>query len=527
MRLTAVFVVLQIALATVVSAAEPVDLELVTRIRDEGFRRSQVMDIAWHLTDVIGARVTGSPQMTAANEWTKDKLGEFGLVNPRLEPFPFGRGWSWSRCSLDLLGDHGKSLSAIPQGWTPGTGGPREGDAVMLVVDKVEDLEQHKGKLSGKFVLLSKAREVKPGETAPFRRLTDADLAGREVFRIPDAEDGEESEWLKSQRKAVPLRRAIDAFLAEEGALGIIEVGSRDYGILRVPRGGEPVDPAPMTIPAVTVMTEQYNRLVRLVQKERTVRLRLDVEAAFHETGGVAYNTIAEIPGKGKADEIVMLGAHLDSYQAGTGAADNAAGVAVMMEAVRIIKALGIQPKRTIRIALWGGEEQGLLGSQEYVEQRFASKNAWLAEEMTLPRGLRSRDRGPWQFKPEHAKVSGYFNIDNGGGKIRGIHLQENLAMGPIAEAWLAPFRDLGVTTVSNNRTGGTDHISFDRVGIPGFQFIQEPMNYMSQTHHTQLDTYDQLHEDDLRQIAVVVASVVVHAANRDAMLPRKKRPVE
>lgn len=526
MRRFGILVVAQLAFAAVLSAVEPVDLDLVNRIREEGFRKSQVMDIAQHLTDVIGPRVTGSPQMTTANEWTKAKLTEFGLVNARLESYPFGRGWSWSRCSLDMLGDRAKSLSAIPQAWTPGTAGAREGEAAILVVDKPEDLEQHKGKFAGKFILLSKAREVKPNDEAPFKRLTEADLAGRADFRIPKDGD-EESEWSKARKKAVPLRRALDAFLAEEGALGIIEVGSRDHGILRVPRGGEPVDPEPMKIPAVTLMTEQYNRLVRLVEKGETVRLRLDVDAAFHENDGLAYNTVAEIPGKGKADEIVMLGAHLDSYHAGTGAADNAAGVAVMMEAVRLIRALGITPKRTIRIALWSGEEQGLLGSQEYVEQHFASKKPWPAEEMTLPRGLRSKERGPYQFQAEHPKVSGYFNIDNGGGKIRGIYLEENAAMRPVAEAWLEPFRDLGVTTVTLNKTSGTDHMSFDAVGIPGFQFIQDPKDYSPQTHHTHLDTFDHLHTDDLRQIAVVVASVVVHAANRDAMLPRKTRPVE
>lgn len=527
MCLVGVFVALQLSLALLVPAAEPVDLDLVSRIRDEGFRRSQVMEIAQHLADGIGPRVTGSPQMHAASEWTKAKLTEFGLANSRLESYPFGRGWSWSRCSLDLTGERGMSLSAMPQAWTPGTSGMREGDAALLFVSEPEELEQHKGKFAGKFVLLSKTREVKPADQALYKRLTDEDLAGRVDFKIPAEDDGEESEWVRTRRKAVPLKRAIDAFLAEEGALGIIEVSSRDHGVLRVPRGGEPVDAEPMRIPAVTLMTEQYNRLVRLVEKEETVRLRLDVDAEFHDNDGLAYNTVAEIPGKGKADEIVILGAHLDSYHAGTGAADNAAGVAVMMEAVRIIKALGIQPKRTIRIALWSGEEQGLLGSREYVEQNFASKKPWPEEEMTLPRSLRSKDRGPWQFKPAHPKISGYFNIDNGGGKIRGIYLEENVAMRPIAAAWLEPFRDLGVTTVSLNKTGGTDHMSFDVVGIPGFQFIQEPKNYMPQTHHTNLDTFDQLHTDDLRQIAVVVASVVVHAANRDGMLPRKTRPVE
>jgi hypothetical protein len=525
MRLVSLIVVAQLALAASITATEPVDLDMVNRIREEGFRKSQVMDIAQHLTDVIGPRITGSPQMTEANEWTRDKLTEYGLQNARLEAYPFGRGWSWSRCSLDLVGERAKSLIAIPQGWTPGTNGPVEGDAFRLDAEKAEDLEKFKGQLAGKFVLISKPSEVEPNDRAPFRRLTDEDLAGREAFEIPDEEESEG--WRGRYKKVFEFRQALDAFLAEEGALGIIEVSSRDHGILRVGRGGDPLDEQPKKIPAITMISEQYNRLVRLVEKEQPVRLRLDVEVAFHENDGMAYNTVAEIRGKGKADEIVMLGAHLDSYQSGTGAADNAAGVAVMMEAVRIIKTLGIQPKRTIRIALWSGEEQGLLGSREYVEQKFASKPPWPEEEQKLPRILRSRERGDYTFKPDHSKVSGYFNIDNGGGKVRGIYLEENVAMRPIAEAWLEPFRDLGVTTVTLNKTGGTDHMSFDAVGIPGFQFIQDPKDYSPQTHHTNLDTFDHLHSDDLRQIAVVVTSVVVHAANRDSMLPRKTRPVD
>ncbi len=526
MRFTRILIVTQLAFASAAFAIEPVELGVVNRVREEGFRNSQVMDIVQHLTDVIGPRVTGSPQMTAANEWTRDKLTEFGLQNARLESYPFGRGWSWSSCSLDMLGDSPKSLSAIPLEWTPGTNGAIEGEAARLDAEKPEDLEKHKGKFAGKFVLLSKAREVKPNDTAPFHLLTDDELAGRADFNIP-RDESEREGWIGRAKKMYEFRKALDAFLVEEGALGIIEVGSRDHGILRVGRGGDSLDEEPKKIPAVVVMTEQYNRLVRLVEKEQTVRLRLNVDAAFHENDGMAYNTVAEIPGKGKADEIVMLGAHLDSYHSGTGAVDNAAGVAVMMEVVRIIKALGIQPKRTIRIGLWSGEEQGLLGSREYVEQHFAAKPPWPEEEQNLPRMLRSRDRGEYTFKSEHPKVSGYFNIDNGGGKVRGIYLEENAAMRPIAEAWLEPFRDLGVTTVTLNKTGGTDHMSFDAVGIPGFQFIQDPKDYSPQTHHTNLDTFDHLHSDDMRQIAVVVASVVVHAANRAEMLPRKTRPVD
>lgn len=510
--------------AAAAHAAEPVDLDLVTRIRQEGFRNSKVMSYAAHLCDVIGPRVTGSPAMTEANEWTRETLAALGLVSARLEPYRFGRGWSWSRCALDLAGDREGSLTAIPQAWTPGTNGPLEGEAVRLTATKAEELAPLKGTLKGKFVLVSPPREVKPAEKAPFRRLSDDELAGEALFEVP--KEHEVDEWSEMLTKRVTFRRALDAFLADEGALGILEVGSRDGGILRVPRGGEPVDPKPMRIPAVTVMTGHYNRIVRLLDAGEAVRLRLDVGARFHEGDGLAYNTVAEIPGKGKADELVIVGAHLDSYHAGNGAADNAAGVAVMMEAVRIVKALGIQPKRTIRIALWSGEEQGLLGSYAYVDQQYASRPPWTEAELSFPKAMR-KSPGPLAFKPAHSKVSAYLNLDNGGGKIRGIHLEENAAARPVFEACLAPLRDLGVTTVSLNTTGGTDHGSFDDVGIPGFNFIQDPMDYFPQTHHTNLDTYDHLYSDDMRQAAVVVAATLVHVANRDEMIPRKTRPIE
>ncbi|MGK2858684.1 MAG: M20/M25/M40 family metallo-hydrolase [Thermoanaerobaculia bacterium] len=507
-----------------ISAAEPVDLDLVTRIRDEGLRRSQVMSYAAHLTDRIGPRLTGSPAMATANAWALDTFAALGLTNARLEPYRFGRGWSWSRCALDLAGEGGQSLFAIPQAWTPGTKGPVEGEAVRLDATTAAELPQHKGKLKGKFVLIDPVRVVEPPVKVPFRRYSDDELREEGRFTIPP--EIEVNEWTGKYEKRVAFRRALDAFLAAEGALGILEVGSRDGGILRVPRGGEPVDPAPMSIPAVIVMTEHYNRLVRLVDAGQTVRLRLDVGASFHEGDGMAFNAVAELPGRGKAEELVIVGAHLDSYHAGTGAADNAAGVSIMLEAMRIVKALGIQPKRTIRIVLWSGEEQGLLGSYAYVDQQFASRPPWPAEELTKPLGLRAKT-GARSFKPAHSKVSAYFNADNGGGKIRGIYLEENAAARPIFEAWIEPLRDLGVTTISPQKTGSTDHARFDEVGIPGFQFIQDPMDYFSQTHHTNLDTYDHLHSDDLRQAAVVMATIIIHAANRDEMIPRKPRPKE
>lgn len=524
MRFITAFVVAAQFAAWSINAAEPVDLDLVTRIRDEGFRRSQVMSFAAHLTDRIGPRLTGSPAMNTANAWALETFTKLGLASPRLEPYRFGRGWSWSRCALDLTGEGGQSLVAIPQGWTPGTNGPVEGETARLAATTPEELAKEKGKLKGKFVLISPVRVVEPNERAPFKRYSDEELRAKDLFPIPKEKDVDD--WPDMLRKRVAFRDALDAFLAEEGALGILEVGSRDGGILRVPRGGEPVDATPKKIPAVLVMTEHYNRLVRLVDAGETVRLRLDVGATFHEGDGMAFNAIAELPGRGKADELVIVGAHLDSYHSGTGGADNAAGVAIMMEAVRIVKALGIQPKRTIRIALWSGEEQGLLGSFAYVDQQFASRPPWPEAEWTKPSALRTKT-GPFSFKPAHAKVSAYFNADNGGGKIRGIYLEENSAARPVFEAWVEPLRDLGVTTVSLQKTSSTDHVPFDRAGIPGFQFIQDPMDYFSQTHHTNLDTYDHLHSDDMRQAAVVVATFLVHAANRVEMIPRKPRPKE
>lgn len=524
MRIVPAFVIAATLAATPLRAAEPVDLDLVTRIHDEGFRRSQVMSYAAHLTDSIGPRVTGSPAMTAANEWTRDTLTAIGLANARLEPYRFGRGWSWSHCALAFAGTREGGMSAIPQAWAPGTNGPVEGDAVRLTATTAAELPALAGKFRGKFVLISPPRNVIPPEKAPFHRLDDAELLEEAQFRVP--QEKEVDEWADRLTKRVTFRRALDAFLQNEGALGILEVGSRDGGILRVPRGGEPVDPSPMKIPAVTVMTEHYNRLARLLDAGEPVRLRLDVGARFHENDGNAFNTVAEIPGTAKADEFVIVGAHLDSFHAGTGASDNAAGVAIMMEAMRIVKALGIQPKRTIRIVLWSGEEQGLLGSSAYVDQQFASRPPWPEAELTLPFDMR-KTTGPFTFKPAHAKVSAYFNSDNGGGKIRGIYLEENAAARPIFESWIAPLRDLGVTTVTLNRTGSTDHVPFDEAGIPGFQFINDPMDYFPQTHHSSLDTFDHLHSDDLRQAAVVVATLVVHTANRDAMIPRKPRPKE
>ena len=503
------------------TAEEPVDLELINQIRHEGFENSQVMEIAGHLTNVIGARVTGSPAMTRANEWTRDQLTEYGLENARLEGYEFGRGWDWQSCRVDLLGDNPRSLSAIPQAWTPGTDGPVRGGVIRVEAESAEDLEDFEGDVSGKFVLISPVREVEPTEDPSFRRRSDESLMDLCSFEIPEEDSG--PTWTERSKKLFAFRAALDDWMHENGGLGIIDHSSRDHGILRVPRGAQPDDPEMRKLPAITMATEQYNRLVRLAEAGDEVEIEVEIEARFHgNRDSEAFNTLAEIPGRGKKNEVVMVGAHLDSYHAGTGATDNAAGCAVMMEAVRILQTIDARPERTIRIALWSGEEQGLLGSEAWVRQHLATRPA-PTDSATL-----AGPRTYWQYEgpltpgAEYERVSVYFNFDNGGGRIRGIHTEGNVAVVPFFRAVFGPLADLGTNTVSTNDTRGTDHMSFDRVGVPGFQFIQDQLDYWPRTHHTHLDTYDHLQREDLMQAAVIVASLALHAANREELLPRK-----
>ena len=510
-----------LVIAVPASAEEPVDLDLINQIRHEGFENSQVMDIAAHLTDGIGARVTGSPAMTRANEWTRDQLMEWGLENARLESYEFGRGWDWQSCRVDLLGDAARSLSAIPQAWTPGTDGPVQGEVLRLEAETEEDLEEFEGDVSGKIILLREAKEIEPRDTPPFQRRDAETLAGQKLFEIPGEESG--PSWREKMKKMMKFRRALDAWLYENGAVAVIDHSSRDHGILRVPRGAQPDDQEVARMPAITMMTEQYNRLARLVEKEETVELEIEIAARFFgDRESEAFNTLAEIPGGKKSKEIVMIGAHLDSYHAGTGATDNAAGTAVMMEAARIIQAIGAQPDRTIRVALWSGEEQGLRGSRAWVREHAATRPA--PTDSLVLAGSRSlwEYEGPLTVHDEYERISLYLNFDNGGGRIRGIHTEGNMAVVPIFESWFAPFADLQASTISTNDTSGTDHMGFDSAGIPGFQFIQDQLDYWPQTHHTHLDTYDHLQRADLMQAAVIVASLALHAANREDLLPRK-----
>ncbi|WP_133000998.1 M28 family metallopeptidase [Luteimonas arsenica] len=507
-------------------ASEPVDLDMVSRIRQEAFHNSQVMATFSHLTENIGARLTNSPQMAEANAWTRSKFNEWGLSNVHDEAFDgFGRGWEFSSASVEMLGERVQPLHALPKAWTPGTDGPVEGELVHVEIKKLADLDKYRGKLGGKILLLGEAREYKRGTEPDSHRHDATSLEGLQEFTVPKDSASDRAKRVKEYSERVELAKATNEFFIAEGALASISISSWDNGIIRVAGGGSRKAGEPVGIPELAMIAEHFNPLVRALERKQTVRLRVNVDARFTgDTDEPGYNTLAEIPGRGrKAAEIVMLGAHMDSWHTGTGAADNAAGVAVMMEAMRILKAVGARPERTIRVALWSGEEQGLIGSQDYVARHFAAyPEPTDPAQKALPGSLRE-PTGALQKKRDYDRFSVYFNMDNGSGRFRGIYAQENLAAIPIFKAWLEPFHDVGATTVATRNTGSTDHIAFDRVGLPGFQFIQDRLDYFTNVHHTHLDTWDHVEPEDLKQAAAIVASFAYHAAMREERMPRKR----
>jgi hypothetical protein len=476
-------------------AQERVDLPTVQRIRDEGLQRSQVDALAQHLLDVIGPRLTGSPGMKQANDWTAAKLREWGLKNVVVEPWgTFGRGWERISYSGRILSPFIQPLDAMPVAWTGNTKGVVTGNAAIVEIADREDMEKYRGKLKNVFVLRQAAPNPEPEfNTSAIVRRYDADslLQPAQPPRPANQQPPNTFQAMQS------LNAALDSFYIREGVAAVLAPSNWQYSVLRVGGGsGRNLD-RPIPPPALVVSIEQYGQIYRNVKRGVPVRIELNVQNQFHTADNKAYNTLADLPGTDKADEYVMLGAHLDSWHAGQGATDNAAGSIVMMEALRILKALDIQPRRTIRIALWSGEEQGLLGSRAWIENH---KDLW-------------------------PKISAYVNIDNGTGRVRGIWNQSNEKATPIFEQILWPFRDLGVVAVRHGNTGGTDHLSFDRVGIPGFNFIQDPIEYGLRTHHSNVDTYDHLVIDDLKQAAVIVAATVYALANRDELMPRKPVP--
>ena len=511
-RWISLVMVLVIALALPVASQmqEAVDYDALYKIKAEGLgQTSQVMDTLSYLTDVHGPRLTGGPNIKTAADWAAKRLTEYGLVNVKLEPWgPFGRGWVNERFSANVVSPTTYPLIGYAQAWTPGTTGMVTAEAVLAVMTSEADFEKFKGKLAGKFVMYQTPREITPGYEADAKKYTDAQLADLAKQQISNAQPGQQPvnplfAAGAAERQFAPKRMQ---FFKDEGVAVLLECGRGDDGTVFVQSGGSRNASDPPALPRVMLAGEHYGRIYRTLQKGVPVTVELNVQNKFIDGDGNSFNIVGEIPGADKAGELVMVGAHFDSWHGGTGATDNGAGSAVMMEVMRMLKASGVRLRRTVRIGLWSGEEQGLLGSAAYVKDHFA-------------------DRQTMVLKPEHAKFSGYFNIDNGVGAVRGIYLQGNDAIGPIFERWIEPLKSLGVTTVTPRNTGGTDHQSFDRVGLPGFQFIQNEMDYDSRTHHSNMDVYERAQPEDMKQIATVVAFFVYQAANRDQLLPRKPLP--
>ncbi len=571
-------------------AGDPV----IGRIRDEGLNRSQVMETLDYLCNVIGARLTGSPGQARASEWTRDQLAKWGLSNSHLERWgPFGTGWQLQGYALQVTAPYPFILHGEPKAWSPGLAAPINAEVVYLDAKTRAGLQKFKGQLRGKVVLVGTVHPTPAHFEAVAKRTDEADLTKLAATR--PAGQTSASELLGAASKPAvasatapgirpagsqPPTAAANfianavAFAQAEGAALILDASVRgDGGTIFVAQATLPMSDAatraaatttttgpstrprawspnaPAFPPQVTLADEDFNRLVSLVKHGETIKVAADLRVRFIPAEQVVTaNTVAEIPGSDLKDQVVMVGGHLDSWQSGTGATDNGAGAACAMEAIRIIRALDLHPRRTIRVALWTGEEEGLLGSAAYVKEHFgtlpedpagsgpASRSVASADltDLTAPSGpttrrVARRRRRPTstvavevQKKPEYEKLSAYFNLDNGTGKIRGIYAQGNAAAVPIFHRWLAPFADLSANTITIANTGSTDHISFDRIGLPGFQFIQDPIEYFPRTHHSNADVFDRIQADDVREASTIMAAMLWDAANADARFPRK-----
>jgi hypothetical protein len=555
----------------------------IARIIDEGMNRSQAMTNLSYLTDVIGPRLTGSPNLKRANEWTRDKLASWGLTNAHLEAWgPFGRGWTLQKFSAQIVEPQAISLIAYPNAWSPGLEEPLAARVVYFDARTNADLKKFEGKLKGAIVLAGPMRELNAPYEPMARRLVETNLlalanAGeprdfRARFQSPDRL-GSGTNSLGRGPGAFGRRGRGSSgrylhFLEREGAALIVnESSSGDGGAVSVaaasvPRPGSETNTdfgfgfgfgsdssgnatnlirawatnVPAIPPQITLAAEDYNRLVRMIQHGEELKMAVDLKVRFKDDDLMAYNTVAEIPGTDLKDEIVMLGAHLDSWHSGTGATDNGAGVAATMEAARIIAALKLKPRRTIRVGLWSGEEQGLYGSKAYVTEHFgyftnltqtvakaeSSKEAGSDEATSTSSSTNAASRRQLVRGTEYEKLSIYFNLDNGAGKIRGVYLQGNEALRPMFRRWLEPFRDQGAETLTLANTGSTDHMSFDTIGLPGLEFLQDPLDYSTRTHHFNQDVFDRIQGDDLKQAATIMAAFVYNAAMADERMPRK-----
>lgn len=500
-----------------INAQEKNDLAAIDKIKKEGLDNSKVMDIAFHLTDGSGPRLTASPGFIRAANWAKEQLSSWGLTNAHLEPWgEFGKGWEQTKCYVAIRSPYYVPLIAMPMAWTGSTPGnaPLTGEVVVIRANDTTELANYAGKLKGKIIMQWTDAHLEPSFEPDADRFDDKELAamasGPSAGNRGERNQRFNADSMRAVRMArFALVRKMREFIAAEEPALILQMNERgNDGTIFVSSAGSYAKDAPVAPATVMLSSDDYLRIQRLAEAGEKVVVEADVKTKFYDDDLNGYNVIAEIPGTDPKlkSELVMLGGHLDSWHAATGATDNAAGCAVMMEAVRILQSSGFKPRRTIRIALWSGEEQGLYGSRNYVRTHFA-------------------DPADMKLLPEHQKISGYFNLDNGTGRIRGVYLQGNDKVQPIFSKWLEPFKDMGAGTLTLNNTGGTDHLSFDAVGIPGFQFIQDRIEYNTRTHHTNMDSYDHLVPDDLKQAAVIVATFVYQTAQRDQQLPRKELP--
>ena len=512
---------------------------VIDKIRDEGLNRSQVMQHLSYLTDVIGGRLTNSPNMKRANEWTRDTMAKWGMQNAKLEAWgPFGRGWSLKSFNAQVIEPQTIAVIAYPKAWSPSTKGPVTAEVVYFNAQTDADLEKYRGKLAGKIVLISEPREVKAAFEGLGTRRTEEELK-KMAEAAPVAQQQGRPGNLggnANQRQAMLFGIKRWNFLMSEGAAVVVDSSSKGSGgtlfvggaavVQEIPAADAPVNfrsglraydkaAEARMLPQITMTIEDYNRLIRMINLGVTPKMTVDIKAQYHDEDLMGYNTVAEIPGTDPElkDEVVMLGGHLDSWHSAGGATDNASGSAVAMEAARILMASGLKPRRTIRVALWSGEEQGLNGSREYVKQQFGEMKPAAAE-----------GQAPQLVKQaNYDKFSAYYNLDNGTGRIRGVYMQGNSAVRPFFEAWLAPFHDLGAKTLTISNTSGTDHLSFDRIGLPGFQFIQDEIEYSTRTHHSNQDSFDRIQADDMKQAATIMAAFVYQTAMMDEKLPRKE----
>jgi carboxypeptidase Q len=506
-------VFLFVIVSSLVSAQEKVDAAMLQKIRDEGLNNSRVMDIVFQLTDVNGPRLMNSPGYLKAANYAKTALAGWGLENSKLEPWgEWGKGWELQKSYLAMTSPYYRPLIAFPKTWTTSTNGLQSAELILVTAKNAEELKTFEGKLKGKIIILPRTDTLIPTFTADASRFTDEQLQKMADYDPKSAPTRAPGAFRQSAATGPAINlNTLREMAAKEGAVAILSTSPRGRdGTLFVQGGGAYTANSPANFLDIVIAFEEYMSLYRLAAANIAVKLEVDVKSRFVTNDTKGYNVIAEIKGTDSKlkDEIVMLGGHLDSWHGSHGATDNAAGCAVMMEAVRILKTLGVKPRRTIRIALWGGEEQGLHGSRNYVKNHFTDTTVT-----------------PRRFNKEGDKVSGYFNLDNGTGKIRGIYTQGNTGVADIFKQWLAPFNELGATTVTLQNTGGTDHQAFDAVFLPGFQFIQDPIEYNTRTHHTNMDGYDHLQSADLKQAATIIAAFVYNTAQRDEKLPRKAIP--